>query len=165
MKSHSQLVKEFTEESMNCKLPNQPQLMNKDEVKFIVRMVLSEMLELCATVSKDTKEANQLFEECFQQVDPLREQETVCRSESEAIAEQYDAFVDAWYYMLNTSAKKGVDLDGIFRVVHEANMAKRFPDGKFHRREDGKVMKPDGWKEPDIVGEINRQSMLVQNKT
>lgn len=157
MKSHSKLVKEFTEESMECKLPNKPQLMNKDEVKFIVRMVLSEMLELCATVTPDNQQANQLFEECAKQVDHLRVREPICRTESEVIAEQYDAFVDAWYYMLNTSAKKGVDLDGIFRVVHEANMAKRFPDGVFHRREDGKVLKPDGWKEPDIVGEINRQ--------
>jgi predicted HAD superfamily Cof-like phosphohydrolase len=164
MKSHSQLVKEFTEESLECKLPNQPQLMNKDEVKFIVRMVLSEMLELCATVTSDNEQANQLFEECSKQVDQLRLREPICRSEAEVIAEQYDAFVDAWYYMLNTSAKKGVDLDGIFRVVHEANMAKRFPDGTFHRREDGKVLKPDGWKEPDIVGEINRQLSYACSK-
>jgi predicted HAD superfamily Cof-like phosphohydrolase len=59
--------------------------------------------------------------------------------------------------MLNTYVKKGVDLDKLFHLVHEANMRKRWEDGTFHRRGDGKVMKPQGWTEPDLVSEIKRQ--------
>src|SRR5208282_6773379 len=74
------------------------------------------------------------------------------------VAEQADAMVDAWYYMLNTGAKHGMNLSALFATVHSANMAKKFPDGTFHRRpEDGKIVKPDGWHEPNIVGEIVRQ--------
>ena len=155
--SHTNLVREFTVQSMGVKLPNKPTKMSKDEVKFIVRMVLSEMLELCATVTPNVEEAHNLFGDCCIEVDKPRAFEPETKSDVEIMAEQYDSFVDAWYYMLNTAVKKGVDLDGIFRIVHGANMAKRFPDGTFHRREDGKVVKPDGWKEPDIVGEIKRQ--------
>ena len=65
--------------------------------------------------------------------------------------------VDSWYYMLDTACKHGINLSAIFDKVHEANMSKRFPDGTFHRREDGKIEKPPGWTPPNISGEINRQ--------
>lgn len=161
--SHSQLVKEFTEESMGVKLPKTPSPMTKEEVRFIVKMVMSEMLELCTTVCPSVDQAYECIGECWRNTDVPKE----CKFENTEegtvalMAEQYDAFVDAWYYMLNTAAKKGVDLEGIFQVVHSANMKKRFPDGTFHRREDGKVIKPEEWKEPNIVEEIKRQ---MQNK-
>ena len=61
--------------------------------------------------------------------------------------------VDIWYYSLNAAAKKGIDLSKIFEEVHAANMAKKDPTtGKFIIREsDGKIIKPDGWKEPNIM--------------
>ena len=157
--SHTELVKEFTEQSLDLKLPTTPSKMNNNEVRFIVRMVLSEMLELCRTVTTNVEEAKSFFDGCCHELDIPREFHPESKSDVEIMAEQYDSFVDAWYYMLNTSVKKGVDLDKIFQVVHTANMAKRFPDGKFHRRqEDGKIIKPDGWKEPDIVSVI--ESMI-----
>jgi len=155
--THTSFVRDFTEQSMNVKLPNTPSKMTKEEVRFVVRMVLSEMLELCTTVTPDVESAFKFFNDCYGEIDRPKEFHPETKSDVEIMAEQYDSFVDAWYYMLNTAVKKGVDLDEIFKVVHRSNMAKRFPDGKFHRREDGKVMKPDGWKEPDIVGEIKRQ--------
>lgn len=158
--THSQLVREFTEESSGITLPKVPSPMNKEEVRFIVRMVISEMMELCMTVNDSVKESKEFFVECLDQCDVPKETDWKNKSNVELMAEQYDSFVDAWYYMLNTAAKKGVDLDGIFEEVHGANMAKRFPDGKFHRREDGKVLKPEGWKEPNIVGEIERQLFI-----
>ena len=40
-------------------------------------------------------------------------------------------------------------------------MAKRDPvTKKFLKREDGKIIKPVGWQEPDIVGEITRQMKM-----
>lgn len=155
-KTHSQLVREFTEESSGMKLPMRPVPMTRDEVRFIVRMVIGEMMELCTTVNESVKDTQDFFSKCFDECD-LPRVNSHEKSEIEIMAEQYDSFVDAWYYMLNMAAKKGVDLDGIFNQVHGANMAKRFPDGTFHRREDGKVIKPEGWIEPDIVGEIKRQ--------
>jgi predicted HAD superfamily Cof-like phosphohydrolase len=155
--THTKFVRNFTEQSLETKLPTTPSKMTKEEVKFIVRMVISEMMELCTTVTPTVRDALDLFDECVETTDNPKLFDPASKSDVEIMAEQYDSFVDAWYYMLNMAVKKGADLDRIFKVVHRANMAKRFPDGKFHRREDGKVMKPDGWKEPDIVGEIKRQ--------
>ena len=76
----------------------------------------------------------------------------------ELIAEQGDAFVDIWYYSLNCMAKKGVNLSSIFNLVHNANMAKRDPNtGKFIKRGDGKIIKPKGWRAPNVSAEIKQQ--------
>jgi len=149
---HANKVREFTEGSMNIKCPSKPTPMNSEEVRFIIRMVFSEMYELAQTVTNDSVK---FLQECLDTIDYSRN--VKFNNEKELIGQQFDSFVDAWYYMLNASAKKGVNLCSIFDKVHEANMAKRFSDGTFHRREDGKVIKPDGWKEPDITGEIERQ--------
>lgn len=45
----------------------------------------------------------------------------------------------------------GIDLDVALERVHGANMAKLGPDGRpVKRPHDGKVMKPPGWKPPDL---------------
>ena len=156
-RTHTDLVKEFTEESLGTTLPTKPSKMTKEEVKFIVRMVISEMLELCTTVTPSVESAFDFLKDCYWDADRPKEFHPETKTDVEIMAEQYDSFVDAWYYMLNTAVKKGANLDSIFDVVHGANMAKRFPDGTFHRREDGKVLKPPGWAEPNIVGEIQKQ--------
>ena len=74
------------------------------------------------------------------------------------IAEQADALVDAIYYICDFAATHGINLDPIFCIVHGANMQK-VVDGKVTRREDGKVLKPDGWENPGpkVEAEIERQ--------
>ena len=153
--SNALKVKQFTEESTGKVCPATPQIMNKDEVKFLISMVNSEMLELALTVCNSPEEAIQLFNDArFRDFNTNYVRPS---SNVQLIAEQADAMVDAWYYMLNAGAKKGINLDKVFDVVQDANMNKRFPDGTFHRREDGKVIKPQDWKEPDIDSEIQRQ--------
>lgn len=44
----------------------------------------------------------------------------------------------------------GIPFEDVFEAVHESNMAKA-PGGKVKRREDGKILKPDNWKPPDIA--------------
>lgn len=46
----------------------------------------------------------------------------------------------------------------VFAEVHRSNMAKRWPDGTVHRREDGKVVKPPGFVPADVAGVLARAS-------
>ena len=39
---------------------------------------------------------------------------------------------------------------GAVTAVLDANDAKRWPDGKFHHDENGKMVKPRGWQAPDL---------------
>jgi predicted HAD superfamily Cof-like phosphohydrolase len=52
----------------------------------------------------------------------------------------------------------GVDAMHAFVEVHLANMRKLGPDGLPMKREDGKVMKPQGWVAPDIQKVIDEQA-------
>jgi len=152
--SESDLVKEFTIAANQevCKVPT---IMTKDEVTFICKMIIDEMLELCSTVSS-SNEAKEMLKNCIDEAKEINLFKGNC--EEDLIAEQQDAFVDIIYYIQNASVKKGVDLSSIFKVVHQANMNKRDPKtGLFLKRSDGKIIKPDGWTAPDISEEIRRQ--------
>lgn len=53
--------------------------------------------------------------------------------------------------LLNTLGLPGM---AMFRAIHDANMRKVGPDGLPIRREDGKVIKPAGWKPADKLGVV-----------
>ena len=154
--SNYEAVKQFTEESTGTECPKKPQKMTKPEVKFILKMVLSEMTELAQTVTDSYEDALEMMNECL---DVDASKHTNHEDDTTIIAEQGDAMVDAWYYMLNAAAKKGIDLSAIFDEVHAANMRKKDPaTGKFIRRDDGKVLKPKGWYPADINKVVENMS-------
>ena len=147
-------VREFTA-GAGQPTPDKPELMSKDEVCFLGKMVLDEVMELFATVypASDAKRKLCGFIDGSKDIAQLPADD-----ETNLIAEQGDAICDVYYYMLNAAAKKGVNLSALFHIVHGANMAKRDPaTGQFLKRADGKIIKPVGWQEPDIKAEIVRQ--------
>lgn len=148
-------VREFTR-AADQPIPNVPEIMDKKEVFFVAEMMIDEIMEMMATVSKP----GEYKEALKKMIDDSRDLELDLENmeEDEIIAEQADAVVDCMYYGLNATAKKGINLTSVFKVVHNANMAKKDEKtGKFPRREDGKIIKPQGWKPPNIVSEIKRQ--------
>jgi predicted HAD superfamily Cof-like phosphohydrolase len=156
----SQLVRDFTFES-GTPIPSVPEPMNDQEVFFLIKMMLDELMELGATVAGPEIVKSEMCKMINESKDiaAITNKETGKETEqSEIIAEQADALVDCYYYSLNAAAKKGVNLSKVFQIVHKANMDKRDPDtGKFIKREDGKIIKPVGWSPPNIVAEIKRQ--------
>jgi predicted HAD superfamily Cof-like phosphohydrolase len=65
------------------------------------------------------------------------------------IVEIADALADIIYIACGTAVSYGIPLDKVFNEVHRSNMAK-LVDGKPIYRDDGKVLKPEGWTPPDI---------------
>ena len=58
---------------------------------------------------------------------------------------------DMIYVTVGCAIEFGLPLNEVFAAVHEANMAKVDPNsGKVLKREDGKVLKPDGWQPADV---------------
>jgi len=156
--SNAQDVYQFTTEA-GAQCPNEPTAMTEDSVKFIIRMIISELDELACTVTHSAEERDALLAEAMRDRDKCSNYIDSYQSDDEKIGAQFDALVDAWYYSLNVSARHGVNLSSIFNLVHQANMAKKDPiTGKFLKREsDGKIIKPVGWKSPDITAEVARQ--------
>lgn len=71
--------------------------------------------------------------------------------EHDDIVELADAIADCIYILVGTALEFGIPLDRVWAEVQRSNMAKVDPaTGKACRREDGKILKPEGWTPPDI---------------
>jgi predicted HAD superfamily Cof-like phosphohydrolase len=155
-----QRVKEFTEAS-GFPCPSHPTPMSKEASLFLTKMILDEVLEFLVPLMT-AAEAKQTLRELVAdaKVEELYQHGQKVDSTT-VLTEQMDALIDVQYYMLNAACKHGMNIDHVFDLVHAANMAKRDPmTGQFIKRDDGKILKPDGWKEPDVKGEVVRQCSL-----
>lgn len=74
------------------------------------------------------------------------------------MVEILDALADIGYILAGTIINHGMQhiYDDAFDEVHRSNMAK-LVDGKVLRREDGKVMKPQGWTGPQLAQFLNKE--------
>ena len=68
------------------------------------------------------------------------------------LVEVLDALADIGYILAGTIINHGMQdiYDDACNEVHRSNMAK-LGDGKVIRREDGKVLKPEGWQAPQLA--------------
>lgn len=71
------------------------------------------------------------------------------------IEQAADSFADLLYVVLGAAVAWGIDIEPVFKAVHDANMRK-FSEGGY-RRMDGKWMKPPDWEAPDVAGILRRQ--------
>ena len=67
-----------------------------------------------------------------------------------------DALGDMIYVIVGTALTFGIPLDSVWNEIHLSNMTKVGDDGKVRRREDGKILKPENWEEPDIFYALYR---------
>ena len=70
--------------------------------------------------------------------------------------EQLDALIDILVVTMGAVRAAGWDGEAAWKEVMDTNFAKIDPDtGKVRKREDGKVLKPEGWKAPQLSQFIN----------
>jgi predicted HAD superfamily Cof-like phosphohydrolase len=64
--------------------------------------------------------------------------------------ETLDALIDILVVTIGAIHSMGADAEGAWREVMQTNFAKIDEDGKVRKREDGKILKPLGWKAPEL---------------
>jgi len=66
--------------------------------------------------------------------------------------EQLDALIDILVVTIGAINSLGADAEGAWNEVMRTNFEKIDPEtGKVRKREDGKVLKPEGWKAPELA--------------
>jgi predicted HAD superfamily Cof-like phosphohydrolase len=66
--------------------------------------------------------------------------------------ETLDALIDILVVTIGAINSMGADGEGAWNEVMATNFAKIDPEtGKVRKREDGKVLKPEGWKAPELA--------------
>lgn len=79
--------------------------------------------------------------------------ETLNAMDKDDLAKIADGIADSIVVLLGTAVTYGIDIRPIWDEVHKSNMLKK--GGKL--REDGKLLKPKGWKPPEIERIIKEQ--------
>lgn len=67
-----------------------------------------------------------------------------------------DGMADVIVTVLGTAIEYGIDLRPIMNEVNRTNLAKAGGP----RREDGKILKPEGWQPPDVKGCLEKQGSI-----
>lgn len=71
--------------------------------------------------------------------------------------EQLDALIDILVVTIGAIHSAGMDAEGAWKEVMSTNFAKIDKDtGLVRKREDGKVLKPVGWKAPELEQFLNK---------
>lgn len=83
--------------------------------------------------------------------------ELIAAIASEDIVAIADALGDLKYVVEGAANGYGIDLEPVFLEIHRSNLEKLGPNGFVVRREDGKILKPEGWKSPDLKSIIEKQ--------
>lgn len=81
----------------------------------------------------------------------LIEEEVQELRDSTTRAGDLDALIDILVVTIGALHSIGADVEGAWREVMGTNQAKINPrTGRVNKREDGKVLKPEGWKAPEL---------------
>jgi len=73
------------------------------------------------------------------------------------LVEQLDALIDILVVTIGAIHSAGFDAEGAWKEVMSTNFAKIDKrTGKVKRREDGKILKPEGWAPPMLSPYINK---------
>ena len=87
------------------------------------------------------------------------EEFVVARRENDEV-EQLDACMDMIWVILGFCHMKGYKVDAAWNEVARSNLAKiDRKTGKVIKREDGKVLKPEGWAPPDLSLYVNKEEV------
>jgi predicted HAD superfamily Cof-like phosphohydrolase len=77
--------------------------------------------------------------------------------------EMLDALIDIVVVTVGAIHSMGADAEGAWNEVMRTNFAKIDPNtGKVRKREDGKVLKPEGWEPPNLKPFLDRERNLLK---
>lgn len=94
---------------------------------------------------------NLIGEETSELADAIFEQDSV---------ETLDALIDILVVTIGAIHSGGFDAEGAWNEVMKTNFAKIDLDtGKVRKREDGKVLKPEGWVAPNLTPFIKKETI------
>jgi len=90
---------------------------------------------------------NLIEEEC-------KELSQACEADDQV--ETVDALIDILVVTIGALHSMGADAEGAWKEVMATNFAKIEANGKVRKREDGKVLKPQGWEPPNLKPFLKR---------
>lgn len=102
-------------------------------------------MQACGQTTLDTNPAQ------FSLYKKLIEEEVQELNDARSQVDELDALVDILVVTIGAIHSMGADAQGAWNEVMRSNLAKIDPEtGRVHKRDDGKVLKPEGWQPPNL---------------
>lgn len=166
-------VKEF-HRVMDGKTQEIPKIFSAREASARANFEVEEIVEfLSSAAAYDPVRFHELIAQLYASIDKAIDKVQRKKDSGEKIdllSAQTDSLIDLLYLTYGSLVLSGIDPYEMFEIVHQANLAKIFPDGKAHfDSETHKVLKPDNWEEkyaPEkkIRRELDRQTRVAMRK-
>lgn len=128
------LVREF-HEAFGLNISEYPSVPSDSEIRLRIRLIKEETAEVCDELIRLI--SHRRNRDAFEDVVPT-------------LRNLLGELCDLRYVTEGTAVSFGLDIDGAYRAVHAANMAKVWPDGEVHRDSGGKVIKPPNHQSADL---------------
>ncbi|WP_099301762.1 HAD family hydrolase [Bacillus sp. Marseille-P3800] len=122
-----------------------------------------ELVEFLRATFSDDKQFKESINQLMTALEEAKEKELAGGPVEDKLIGQADALTDILVFVMGSFVQMGIEPYQLFKIVHEANMGKLWPDGKPRFRDgDGKIVKPENWErdyapEPKLREEIKRQ--------
>jgi len=142
--------------------PESPTVVDHKVGKLRVSLILEEAAELAQAYERGKigDEILLMVESCDEPSVRVALYNLGHKLKSESIVAVGDALADTLYVTHGAGCASGLDLDPLFTEVHSSNMTKVMDDGKVHKRSDGKILKPDTFREPDLESVVVKQGLF-----
>ena len=131
-------VREF-HEAFGHPVAEEPTAIADNRAELRLALILEEAIELAEAAGFDTAA---LQEAVSKGLERIEEPDVV------GIA---DALGDLEYVVNGAALEHGINLPAVVTEIHRSNMTKLGPDGKPIYREDGKILKGEGYEPPRLV--------------
>ena len=119
------------------------------------------MLASGQTVNTNNEEQSQLYHRL---INEEYNEFIIARNQKDDV-ETLDACFDMMWVIIGYMLSKGYDVEGAWDEGAKSNLAKIDTlTGKVTKREDGKVLKPEGWKKPDF-SKYTLKTLALNKKT
>jgi len=152
-----QCVQDVTEFHRVCgvhlpQIPGQPT--DAGEVLLPVNLVVEEFFETLQALgdTPDCVEEHEALE--FAKLATMQPLKRLSQHPANLVS-LADGVIDLIVVAVRLGLSFGLPMEALWAEVQRSNMAKSV-DGQVRRREDGKILKPEGWTPPDIAGVLRR---------
>lgn len=121
-----------------------PVIPDDDRLTLRLALILEEAIELADALGFATDDIKDSADYMLNKIGPRVYEDDI---DIVAVA---DALGDLEYVVNGAALEYGIDLPKVVAEIHRSNMTKLGPDGKPIYREDGKILKGEGYETPDL---------------
>lgn len=149
--SHFEEVVKFNEAARGD-LPHVPTELTLDQVKLCLRLIVEESFECVEAMFKPDSEVLRRLKSHKDAMQFVLANESTEDDLEQKLVDLLDGLCDTTVVSMGMAAIAGLPYDDGMDEVNRSNLAKIDPvSGKCIKDAGGKILKPDGWKKPDLV--------------